>query len=132
MRQVLQVLALSLLLIGLYYVYHRTPVVRDYYLCYDRAYQVYDEKGMIIRRANLGDAAICLERKAIILQGLECMTVIDQENPMGLKERQRLQTLARSMLWGPKDITQMVKEHNQKCTALKTMIKFDPRLKVWF
>lgn len=123
------VVAVILLLV---YAVRRGPLAADYYTCYREAYKVYDENGIILRRFNQGEEAVCLERKAIIIAGRVCLDEAKEDIILGEAENNLLDRLSRQPLWGVKDINQMIEEHNLQCPSIQTTIRYDPRTGEWY
>lgn len=134
MRIVLSAIIVSLAALTAYYLIVRVPILRDYKDCYNQAYSIFNEreKGIIIRRFNQGEAAICLENKQIILGALKCIQITDSKSQAGVKEQDILKKIAQGMLFGPKDMEQILVEHNASCPAANTLINLDTRTNTWF
>lgn len=124
----------ALFAIAVGYGYLRLPLVNDYRKCYRGAYSIYNEreKGVIIRRFNLGEEAICLENKEVIMTSIGCLNGVDQAGAASAREKELLKKAAELTLAGPRNIDEMVNEHNGRCPMAKTVINFDPRTGTWF
>jgi len=122
----------SFLFFGLIAGLKAMPSIRDYYRCYQQAYKIYDERGLVMRQANGGEGAICQERKTMIIKGLLCLQTTEGKVLKTPTETKILKQIARAIQWGPKDLPQMVTEHNVSCPDSSTAIQFDPRTNTWF
>jgi hypothetical protein len=132
MRTVLSAVTFALIICVGYLVVTRLPWVGVYRDCYNTAYSIINEAGMITRRAWTNDETICNEHKVVLLKALSCFDAAQNAQPMQSLEKDLVLQAAQTLAKGTKNMNEMIADHNKVCTYRKATLDFDPRTDTWY
>ena len=132
MRVVLSAILFVVLGVGAYFLVTKMPLIRLYQDCYNTAYEVINEKGIITRMAWTTEQEICVGRKQILLKSTECFKSTDAVTEMSAAEKDFLKTAAERLARGTETIDQLIAEHNKRCMYPNTVLQYDGQSNTWF
>jgi hypothetical protein len=132
MRVVLSAIIFVVIGTGIYLLVVKMPLIRMYQDCYNTAYQVVNEKGIITRMAWTTEQEVCIVRKQILLKATACFKSTDAVTQTSATEKVILKSAAERFAAGTETIDQLIAEHNKRCMYPNTVLQYDSHTNTWF
>lgn len=109
----------------------RFPAVQGFRECYALAYQVIDDRGLLLRTGD-AEAALCETRKGILLRSATCFEGVQREQQIADGEREVIDRIAKMMAKGSKSFDELLMTHNEACADIRQHVRQDSVTGEWF
>lgn len=131
MRIVISGIIFAVMLFIGFLLFKRLPAVQGYRECYALAYQVIDDKGLLLR-TGATEAALCETRKGILLRSAVCFEEVQREQQVADGEREVIDQVAQMMAKGSKSFDELLITHNEACADIRQHVRQDSVTGEWF
>jgi hypothetical protein len=109
----------------------RIPAVQGFRECYALAYQVIDDRGLLLRTGDT-EAALCETRKGILLRSAVCFEKVQKEEQIADGEREVIDRIAKMIAKGSKSFDELLMTHNEACADIRQHVRQDTVTGEWF